>query len=377
MDRLKTDLTVTSPGRINIIGEHTDYNNGYVLPAAIDKTITFKLGKNNTEKTCRIFSKGFGDVLEFDLDSFSKKPEGWENYLLGVLHEILQRTDRVKGFDCTIESNLPIGSGVSSSAALECGFAFGLNELFDIGLEQWDIIKLSQKAEHEFVGTKCGIMDQFASVMGKKDHVMLLDCMTLDFEYIPMDIAPYKILLLNTNVEHNLASSEYNIRRSQCEKGLALLQDNFGNAISFRDVTKSMLDQCKTEMGQTIYNRCNYVIKENARVFQAVKALKENNLERFGQLLYETHEGLRRNYEVSCPELDFLVDFSKDWKEVLGARMMGGGFGGCTLNIIHEDAIENFVAAADEAYQKQFSKKLTYFQTVPSDGTTIFEKKLS
>ena len=377
MDRLKTDLTVTSPGRINIIGEHTDYNNGYVLPAAIDKTITFKLGKNSTEKTCRIFSKGFGDVLEFDLDSFSRRPEGWENYLLGVLHEILQRTDRVKGFDCTIESNLPIGSGVSSSAALECGFAFGLNELFDIGLEQWDIIKLSQKAEHEFVGTKCGIMDQFASVMGKKDHVMLLDCMTLDFEYIPMDIAPYKILLLNTNVEHNLASSEYNIRRSQCEKGLALLQDNFGNAISFRDVTQSMLDQCKTEMGQTIYNRCNYVLKENARVFQAVKALKENNLERFGQLLYETHEGLRRNYEVSCPELDFLVDFSKDWKEVLGARMMGGGFGGCTLNIIHEDAIENFVAAADKAYQKQFAKKLTYFQTVPSDGTTIFEKKLS
>ncbi|MEE1963881.1 galactokinase [Allomuricauda taeanensis] len=374
-DRLKTELTVTSPGRINIIGEHTDYNNGYVLPAAIDKTIIFKLGRNHTETLCRIYSEGFGEMVEIHLDSITKKTSGWENHMLGVLHEIIQITDKLKGFDCSIKSHLPVGSGVSSSAALECGLAFGLNELFDLGLDSWDIIKLSQKAEHEFVGTKCGIMDQFASVMGKKDHVMLLDCMTFDYEYIPMDIAPYQILLLNTNVAHNLASSEYNIRRSQCEKGLEILQKKFGARISFRDVTQSMLDDCKDEMGEIIHQRCFYVIDENKRVFQAVEALKQHDLLQFGQLLYQTHEGLRHDYEVSCPELDFLVDFSKDRKEVLGARMMGGGFGGCTLNIIHKNAIADFVKDATRAYQNEFSRELTYFQTVPSDGTTIIRKK--
>ncbi|AEM69615.1 galactokinase [Allomuricauda ruestringensis DSM 13258] len=370
-NRLKTDITVTSPGRINIIGEHTDYNNGYVLPGAIDKTITFKLGKNNTEKCCRIYSKGFGDILEFDLDSITKKPEGWENYVLGVIHEILQRTHKLKGFDCTIESHLPVGSGVSSSAALECGLAFGLNTLFELGLTKWEIIELSQTAEHEFVGTKCGIMDQFASVMGKKDHVMFLDCMTLDFEYIPMDIEPYRILLLNTNVAHNLASSAYNIRRSQCEKGLAVLRKNFGKDITFRNVTTTMLHQCKEELGETIFNRCSYVIEENLRVFKAVTALKEKNLIKFGQLLYQTHEGLRHKYEVSCPELDFLVDFAKDKTDVLGARMMGGGFGGCTLNIVHEEAIDDFIKEAGSVYHERFSNTLTFFQTVPSQGTTI------
>ncbi|NDV17515.1 galactokinase [Muricauda sp. TY007] len=371
LGRLKTDLTVISPGRINIIGEHTDYNDGYVLPGAIDKTITFKLGKNDTEKCCRIYSKGFGDILEFDLDSITKKPKGWENYVLGVLHEILQRTHKLKGFDCTIESHLPVGSGVSSSAALECGLAIGLNALFDLGLTKWEIIALSQTAEHEFVGTKCGIMDQFASVMGKKDHVMFLDCMTLDFEYIPMDIEPYRILLLNTNVAHNLASSAYNIRRSQCEKGLAILRKNFGEDITYRHITSTLLDQCKEELGETIFNRCSYVIEENLRVFEAVKALKEKNLTKFGQLLYQTHEGLRHKYQVSCPELDFLVDFAKDKTDVLGARMMGGGFGGCTLNIIHKEAIDDFIKKASSVYHERFSNTLTFFQTVPSQGTTI------
>ncbi len=373
-NRLKTDLTVTSPGRINIIGEHTDYNNGYVLPAAIDKTITFKLEKNNTEKNCRVYSKGYGDVLEIELDSITKKREGWENYILGVLREILQRTNKLKGFDCTIESHLPIGSGVSSSAALECGLAYGLNALFKLGLEKWDIIKLSQTAEHDFVGTKCGIMDQFASVMGQKDHVMLLDCMTLDFKYIPIDIAPYRMLLLNTNVTHNLVSSEYNIRRTQCEKGLDILRKKFGDEITFRNTTKSLLEQCKRQLGETIFNRCSYVIEENARVLKTVDALEKKDLARFGQLLYETHEGLRYKYQVSCPELDFLVDFSKDWNEVLGARMVGGGFGGCTLNIVHEKALERFIDEISKAYKKQFSLELSYFTTVPSNGTAILDK---
>ncbi|MEZ4810795.1 MAG: galactokinase [Allomuricauda sp.] len=374
MHQLKTDLTITSPGRINLIGEHTDYNDGYVLPAAIDRNIIFKLGKNGTKKDCRVHSKGFGEVLHIDLENVSKGVGGWENYILGVLHELLLLTDKLEGFDCTIESHLPIGSGVSSSAALECGLAFGLNELFDLGLGKWDIIKLSQRAEHNYVGTQCGIMDQFAAVMGKKGHVMLLDCKTLEFEYIPMEIEPYRILLLNTNVTHNLASGEYNIRRRQCEQGLAIVQKHFHAEKSFRHVAKSMLDQCRTEMGPEIYNRCTYILEENERVHRAVGALKEGNLEEVGRLMYLTHEGLSKKYEVSCPELDFLVNFSKGRKEVLGARMMGGGFGGCTLNIVHKEAIDDLVRDVRKAYKKEFSIELSSFQTVPSQGTSILKK---
>ncbi|WP_313777724.1 MULTISPECIES: galactokinase [Flavobacteriaceae] len=373
MQEFKTDLVITSPGRINLIGEHIDYNDGYVLPAAIDKYITFKMSVNGLDKQCRVRSKGFGEMFQIDLDSISKGPSGWKNYILGVLDGLLQKTDKLRGFDCIIESHLPIGSGVSSSAALECGLAFGLNELFGLGLNKWEIIKLSQKAEHEFVGTKCGIMDQFASVMGKKDNAILLDCKTLDFEYIPLDIEPYLILLLNTNVTHNLATGEYNIRRSQCKEGLSIVQKHF-QVGTFRNVTQEMIEHCRAEMGQTIYNRCSYVVEENSRVLEAVQAIRRTDLEAFGQLLYKTHEGLSQKYEVSCPELDFLVDFSKQWKEVLGSRMMGGGFGGCTLNIVHKEAVDDYVEQIGEAYKKKFLIELSSFQTVPSQGTTKIEE---
>lgn len=368
---LNFDIEVSSPGRINLIGEHTDYNKGYVLPAAIDKTINFKLRKNASENRCRISSKGYGDALVVDLDNISKSVIAWENYNLGVLHELTKRTDKLRGFDCVIDSHLPIGSGVSSSAALECGLAFGLNELFQLGLEKWDIIKLSQRAEHNYVGTKCGVMDQFASVMGKKGHVMLLDCKTLDFEYLPLSIEPYRLLLLNTNVSHNLAMSEYNLRRQECEQGLSFVQKHFHAGTSLRRVTKNMLRHCKNEMGTTIYNRCSYVIEENERVLKAVEAIRENNLKKVGELMYETHEGLSKKYEVSCPELDFLIDFSQEYDEVLGARMMGGGFGGCTLNVIHTNVVETFIKVASEAYKKEFNIELSAFQTVPSQGTHI------
>ncbi|MEC7264401.1 MAG: galactokinase [Bacteroidota bacterium] len=374
MHRLKTDLVVTSPGRINLIGEHTDYNDGFVLPAAIDKAIILKLGKNGTKSDCRIHSQGFGDIVHIDLASISKSNNDWENYILGVLHELMLLTDKLRGFDCTIESHLPIGSGVSSSAALECGLAFGLNKLFDLGLRKWDIIQLSQRAEHNFVGTKCGIMDQFASVMGKDKHVMLLDCKTLDFEYIPINIEPYRILLLNTNVRHNLAFGEYNVRREQCYNGLAIVGKQFQIGGTFRNVTMDMLNACRSEMGDVVYNRCSYVIQENERVLEAVQALRDRKMDRFGELLYQTHTGLSEQFEVSCPELDFLVNFSKEWKEVLGARMMGGGFGGCTLNIVHKDAAEDFIEEASKVYKKKFSLELSAFQTLLSKGTSIMEK---
>ena len=215
----KWDIIVDSPGRINLIGEHTDYNNGYVLPTAIDKKIQFKIKKNGSLNTCNIYSNNFNSGFFFELNAVSKSENQWENYILGVIYEIQQLTDKLRGFDCVLDSDIPIGSGISSSAALECGLAFGLNELFDLNLSKLTIVELSQRAEHNYVGTKCGIMDQFASVMSKKDHVILLDCQSLDYEYVPIKIEPFKILLLNTNVSHNLASGEYNMRRSQCETG--------------------------------------------------------------------------------------------------------------------------------------------------------------
>ncbi|MET2985619.1 galactokinase [Aureibaculum conchae] len=368
------DLIIDSPGRINIIGEHTDYNNGFVLPTAIDKKIQFKFNKNGSQNTCNIHSNNFDVGFTFELDAVSKSDKQWENYILGVIYELEQLSDKLKGFDCVLDSNIPIGSGVSSSAALECGLAFGLNELFNLGLSKLTIVELSQRAEHNYVGTKCGIMDQFASVMSKKDHVILLDCQSLDYQYVPIKIEPFKILLLNTNVSHNLASGEYNIRRSQCEEGVKIIKQKYPKVNSLRDISNTMLDEFKNELSDVIFNRCKYVVEEKERVLNAVEALKNGQLDKLGEYMYETHEGLQNLYEVSCPELDFLVDFSKKYDEVIGARMMGGGFGGCTINIIHQDVVENFIDQASKAYFEKFNIKLTAFEAMPSGGTSVSYK---
>lgn len=369
----KCDVVINSPGRINLIGEHTDYNNGYVLPAAIDKTITFRLGKNGFEKQCRIQSKGHGDILHIDLKQIAKSNEGWQNYVLGVLHEISLLTDKLKGFDCTIESNLPIGSGVSSSAALECGLAFGLNELFGLGLSKLDIVKLSQTAEHNYVGTQCGIMDQFASVMGKENHLLLLDCRSLEYKHIPIQSSPYKLIMLNTKVQHNLASSEYNIRKQECEEGVAILSNLYPGIQSLRDVTKKILQENEQKLSPIVFQRCSFIINENERVLATVDALKANDWKKVGTLLYEGHEGISKKYEVSCPESDFLVEFSKSNNAVLGARQTGGGFGGCTLNIVHEDAVDKYIESASIAYYQKFNINLEAFEAMPSGGTSIFK----
>ncbi|WP_036386629.1 galactokinase [Muricauda sp. MAR_2010_75] len=371
---LAYDLEVSSPGRVNLIGEHTDYNDGFVLPAAIDKSITMRFRVNGSNTRCTIKSKGFDSVLIVDFAKLDKGTEGWHNYVLGVLNEMQLLTKDLKGFDCEMETDIPVGSGVSSSAALECGLAFGLNELFDLGLDRWQIIKLGQRAEHNFVGTQCGIMDQFASVMGRKNHSMLLDCQSLDFEYIPTKMDPYVILMLNTNVKHNLSTSGYNDRKEESSSGLKIIAERYGVPNSFRDITIDMINSCREELGDVRYRRCSYVLEENQRVLKAVEHLKNNDLTNLGKLLYESHQGQSKKYEVSCPELDFLVDFSRDWKEVLGARMVGGGFGGCTLNIIHKEAVDSFVSAVSEAYKKKFSIELSPFQTVPSEGTAIIKK---
>ncbi len=372
-EQSKYEVVIDSPGRINIIGEHTDYNNGFVLPTAIDKKIRFAFNMNGSSNICNVLSKDFNKSFTIDLEKVAKSEQQWENYILGVLFELQQLTEKLAGFDCVLESNIPIGSGISSSAALECGLAYGLNELFQLGLTKQTIVELSQRAEHNYVGTKCGIMDQFASVMSKENHVILLDCQSLDYQYVPFKIQPYKILLLNTNVSHNLASGEYNTRRNQCEEGAAIIGRKYEEVHSLRDVTLMMLEEFKPILSDVIYRRCKYVVDEKERVLKAVEALRNNQLDMLGKLMYETHQGLQHLYEVSCPELDFLVDHSKKYSEVLGARMMGGGFGGCTINLVHEKVVDTYIEEVSKTYFDKFDIKLTAFEANPSEGTSIIK----
>ncbi len=371
ISNFEAELVVLSPGRINLIGEHTDYNNGFVLPTAIDKRIVFSFSKNKTSSQCNVYSMTYDKVLIFDLEAIKPSANEWENYILGVIHELLQITDMVKGFDCIIESELPIGAGISSSAALECGLAYGLNQLFDLEISKIKLAELSQRAEHTYVGTKCGIMDQFASIMSEDQKVILLDCMSQEYRLIDANFDPYKILLLNTNVSHNLASSEYNTRREECEKVVEMISSEYSKVKSLRDITKNVLNEFKDRLSPKLFGRAVYVIEENERVLRASEFLESGSLNQFGELMYQSHRGLQHQYEVSCPELDFLVDFSEKNDQIIGSRMMGGGFGGCTINLIHKDHIDNYLVNVKKAYKKRFKIDLTSFITVPSKGTSI------
>jgi len=369
IEAFEPEIVVDSPGRINFIGGHTDYNNGLVLPTAINQKIHLYFRKNGSNNKCSIISLGFDEVLKIDLHSVKKSNKQWENYILGVVHGLQKHNDAITGFDCIIDSQLPIGSGISSSAALECGMAYGINQLFDLGISTLDLIKLSRDAEHEFVGTKCGIMDQFAVMISKKRHVVLLDCESVSYSLIPMNLKPYKLLLLSTNVSHNLATSEYNTRRAECEAAVKFIQKYYPEVNSLRNVENHMIDDLKNQMDETLYMRSRFIVNENARVQEAANALKDLNLHSFGEMLYQSHQGLKAQYEVSCPELDYLVEFSKYNNHILGSRMMGGGFGGCTINIIHEDAIEDYVNKVSFAYEQEFSLNLSAIVVEPDGGT--------
>ncbi len=373
LGRFNASVIVNSPGRVNLIGEHTDYNNGFVMPTAIDKTIKFYLKANGSESSCMVNSLNFDSSFTFDLKDDKIDGDEWTLYVIGVVREIQKLGKDLRGFDCLMYSDLPIGAGISSSAALECGLAYGLNALFDLKLSKLDIVKLSQKAEHNYVGTQCGIMDQFASVMSKTGNVIKLDCESLDYELIPFNIKPYKLLLLNTNVSHNLASSEYNVRRQECEEGVRILQTEYKKINSLRDVSFDQLETVKEKLSPVIYKRCLYILQENERVLKAAEALSNGDLKAFGALMYASHEGLQHKYEVSCKELDFLTDFSKANAAILGCRMMGGGFGGCTINLIHEEKISEYVEEVSKAYTDKFNLKLTAFTTVPANGSTLIE----
>lgn len=367
----KPQIQVDSPGRINLIGEHTDYNEGFVMPTAIDKKIYLKFRKNETKDLCRIFSVTFDKGFEINLESNFSKTYGWEDYLLGVITELQKLGCKLQGFDCIIESKLPLGAGISSSAALECGFASGLNKLFELGLSKLEIVKLSQRAENNFVGSNCGIMDQFASIMSKKDHVILLDCKNLESHFISANFKNCSLLLLNTKVSHNLAESDYNNRRMDCENAVAVMKNELPEINSLRDIDFEILESYKGKLEPKIYQRCLFVLKENERVLNSAEALKSGDLHLFGKHMYASHEGLQYNYEVSCPELDFLVDFSRAKDYIYGARMMGGGFGGCTINLIEDNKIDNYISEALEAYQEKFGIALEAISVIPDEGTII------
>lgn len=375
INSFKTEVRIDSPGRINMIGEHIDYNGGLVLPAAIDKKITLSFRKNGSN-ICEILSSNFKTSFTIDLREISRSETEWQNYILGVIFHIdALKPGSIKGFDCIIESNLPVGSGISSSAALECGLAKGLNELFKIGLTDLEIIKLSRDAEHTFVGTKCGIMDQFAVIKGVADNLILLDCDTLEYKLIPADFSPFTLVLLNTNVSHNLASSEYNVRRDECNTALAEIQKKYPKYKSLAEIEPEVIEKFRKILPENLLNRALYVSQEHRRTLEAVECLEKNDLKGFGDCLYRSHKGLQHLYKVSCNELDFLVDFSKDNKYVAGSRMMGGGFGGCTINLILDDKVDEFIAKASEAYRKKFDLELSPIKVKIGNGVSRTEPK--
>jgi galactokinase len=356
-----------SPGRINLIGEHIDYNDGFVMPAAIDKGIFFAVALNNSEKI-NCYSIDFDESISVPLSEV-RKMDGWKNYVLGVVNEFQKLNLAIKGFDCAFGGNIPIGGGLSSSAALEGGISFSLNELCNFQMDRKELALLGQRAEHNFPGVMCGIMDQYANMMSKKNTVMLLDTKNISNQYIPLNIEGYEIILINTKVHHSLAASEYNQRRKECEKGLEILKKGL-NIQSFRDIKNpEELLPFKDEMGDKIYRRCLFVVEEILRTKKAAVLLKENDLIGFGKLMFQTHEGLKNLYEVSCKELDFLVDKAKENNDVIGSRLMGGGFGGSTINIVKQEAVKPFLSEILPAYKNQFNIDAESYDVKVVNGT--------
>lgn len=364
-------ITTVSPGRINLIGEHTDYNDGFVLPAAIDKSTKVFLQKNASPTHCKLVASNLSESFEFDLEKMNPIEGGWQNYVMGVVNELQKMGAKMAGFDAKFEGDVPIGAGMSSSASLECSFAFALNELFRLGFDKLALIKAAQMAEHNFVGIKCGIMDQFASVMGRKNHAMLLDCRDLTYQYFPLELGDYQLLLLNSNVAHSLASSEYNIRRAQCEEGVALIKKRYEGVTNLRDINLEQLSGFFNQIPLTIFKRCYHVVSENQRVLEATTALQQQDFLLLGELLYQSHFSLQNDYEVSCKEIDFLVQLTLDKKYVLGSRIMGGGFGGCTISLIEKDKTNDFIQLASEAYWRRFKTNLSSYTVLIEDGARV------
>lgn len=363
-----TKFIIRSPGRINVIGEHTDYHEGFVLPAAIDKSVYVGIRKNHS-KQIRLYSESYSQYHEISLYKIRPSLQNWPNYILGVVSEMQMLGHRLEGFDLYITGDVPLGAGLSSSAAVACATGFAINQLFSLNISRIELAKIGQQAEHRFAGVMCGIMDQFASLLSRPKTLLKLDCRTLEYEHIPLDLGEYTFLLLNTNVSHALGDSEYNCRREQSEQGVKWIQELHPQVQSLRDITIQMLKEIVLPKDKDVYTKCQYVVEENSRLLDACNALKQKDLITLGLLMYGSHQGLSKQYKVSCDELDFLVDEAKMYPDVLGARMMGGGFGGCTINLIKEEFIPQFVDEVGQRYRSLFSQDITPIPVHISGGT--------
>ena len=359
-------MVYTSPGRINLIGEHTDYNGGFVFPGAIDKGIYAVINPNGTDKV-RAYSLDYDGQVEFGMNEEDAPQESWARYIFGVCREMKKRGFEPKGFDTVFVGDVPLGAGMSSSAALESTFANALNDIFNLNIDRFELARIGQSTEHNYCGVKCGIMDQFASVFGKKGHLMRLNCATMEFEYFPFNPEGYKVVLLDTVVKHELASSAYNKRRESCENACAHIKARHPEVNYLSDATMAMLDEVKAEISEEDYMRAVYVIGEKQRVLDVCEALEKGDYDTVGDRMFGTHYGMSKEYEVSCEELDFLNDVAKQCG-VTGSRVMGGGFGGCTINLVKEDLYDNFIATAKKEYLAKYNREPKVYDVVISDG---------
>lgn len=363
------DILVSSPGRINIIGEHTDYNYGYVLPAAVDYHITLGIAKNNT-KTCRVYSVDFDDFEQFELSDIQESNEKWMNFILGVVYQL---KDEIGGFDLIFSGDIPVGAGLSSSAALSCGTAYALSHLFGLDLDDWQISKIAQKSEHDFVHVQCGIMDQFACMFGRENQVLLLDCEKLEYIEYEFDLTGHKLLLLDSHIKHELGSSQYNVRRKESAEALTTLQEVFPERHNFKNFSQDELHHLNGQLNSILLKRAQHIISENHRVHAACSALKQRDFKVVGQLLTESHKSLRDHYDVTCEETDFIVDCLGKEENIYGARQIGGGFGGCVLAIAKDEELQDSIDRVGQQYKARFDQVLEYIPIRISKGCHILE----
>ena len=362
-----TGSLYASPGRINLIGEHTDYNNGFVFPGAVDKGMIAEIKLNGTDKV-RAFALDLNDYAEFGLNEEDAPEASWARYIFGVCREVIKRGGKIAGFDTVFAGDVPLGAGMSSSAALESTYAFALNDMFDLGIEKYELAKIGQATEHNYCGVKCGIMDQFASVFGRDGSLIRLDCRSGEYQYFPWHPKGYRLVLVNSCVKHELAGSPYNERRLQCEHVAEVIKQTHPEVESLRDASMEMLEEVKSQITADEYKRARYVIGEVVRVLTVCDALEKDDYETVGKMMYETHYGLSQEYEVSCEELDFLNDEAKKCG-VTGSRIMGGGFGGCTINLVKDELYDQFVKEVVPAFTEKFGHEPKIYDVVIGDGS--------